>query len=221
MARILVLMGPQGAGKGTQAQMLANAFGLPIIATGDLLRELATADTELGHQVRDVQASGNLVSDDILAEVVRDRLGRDCNRGCLLDGFPRTLPQAHLLEEIARSLGKEISVVTIDVPRELLFRRLAGRRTCTRCGSVYHIEFKPSRVEGVCDLDGAPLFRRSDDNEEAIAQRLALYDEKTRPLLDFYARSGRLSEADGTGTPGEVFERIQRLIATEATADRG
>src|SRR4030095_9661534 len=187
MPDITVLMGPQGAGKGTQAHLLADRLKLPLVATGDILREMALSDAPLGLQVRKVQAAGQLVSDDILAEVVKTRLSRpDCGGGCVLDGFSRTLPQVRLLETIAEHLGHRITVISIEVPRELLFRRLAGRRTCSACGAIYSIYFKPSKINGVCDLDGQPLFTRSDDNVEAIAQRLALYDEKTRPLLDHY-----------------------------------
>jgi adenylate kinase len=209
MPDIIVLMGPQGAGKGTQAQMLAERFRLPLVATGDMLREIALTDGPLGLQLRSVQAAGQLVSDDILAEVVKTRLSQsDCERGCILDGFPRTLPQARLLESISEELGHLIHVISIEVPRELLFKRLSGRRTCSSCGAIYHLEFKPSQTEGVCDLDGQPLFTRSDDHEESIARRLALYDEKTRPLLDHYAQSGRLKKVDGTGKPVDVFDRI-------------
>ncbi|HJZ68164.1 MAG TPA: adenylate kinase [Blastocatellia bacterium] len=213
MADIIVLMGPQGAGKGTQAQMLAERFGLPQIATGDILREMAQGSTPLGLHVREVQAAGQLVSDEILAEIVKSRLSRgDCERGCILDGFPRTLPQAWLLESSAESLGHRITVINIEAPRETLIKRLSGRRTCSACGAIYNIYFKPSKKEGVCDLDGQPLFTRSDDNEEAIAQRLALYDEKTRPLVDYYAQSGRLHSVDGAGTPEEVFRRITAIF---------
>ncbi len=208
MPDIIVLMGPQGAGKGTQAQMLAERLGLPQIATGDILREMAQSSTPLGLKVREIQAAGQLVSDDILAEVVKSRLSRDCERGCILDGFPRTLPQAWLLESIAESLGHQITVINMDAPREVLIKRLSGRRTCSACGAIYNVYFKPSKKEGVCDLDGQPLITRSDDNEQAIARRLALYDEKTRPLVDYYAQSGRLHSVDGTGTPEDVFRRI-------------
>ena len=217
MREIIVLMGPQGAGKGTQAQMLAERNGLPLIATGDMLREIALGDTELSLQVRAVQAAGQLVSDDILAEVVRTRLSQpDCKRGCILDGFPRTLPQVRLLESISGQLGHRISVVSIEVARELLFERLMARRNCSVCGAIYNIYSHPSRNEGVCDLDGQPLFTRSDDNEEAIAQRLALYDEKTRPLLNYYAESGRLHAVDGTGTPEDVLGRIVTIIRSQS-----
>jgi adenylate kinase len=221
MPNIFVLMGPQGAGKGTQAQLLAERNNVPIIATGDMLREIAQTDTPLGHQVRAVQAAGQLVSDDILAEVVKARLCKqDCVDGCILDGFPRTLPQAMLLERIAQERGNRIIVIKIDTPRDLLLKRLAGRRTCSVCGSIYNLEFKPPKQEGVCDLEGAPLYTRSDDNEEAIQQRLALYAEKTRPLLDYYAQSNRLHKIDGTGSPEDVFHRIADLVKRE-TAQLG
>jgi adenylate kinase len=213
-------MGPQGAGKGTQAQLLADTFHLPIVATGDMLRDIALTDTELGHQVREVQAAGQLVSDDILAEVVKTRLSNcDCAGGCVLDGFPRTLPQARLLERIAQAQGHRISVIKIDVPRELLLKRLASRRTCTACGAIYNVEFKPPAQDGVCDLDSQPLFTRSDDYPEAIENRLALYEEKTRPLLDYYAESGRLHKVDGTGTPDEVFGRIAEIVRRESASE--
>jgi adenylate kinase len=218
MASILVLMGPQGAGKGTQAQLLAERFNLPIVATGEMLRDIAITDTPLGHQVREVQAAGQLVSDDILAEVVKTRLGQgDCKDGCILDGFPRTLPQARLLERISHAQGHQIFVVKIDVPREFLFKRLAGRRTCTACGAIYHVEFNPPAQDGICDLDGQPLFARSDDYPEAIENRLALYDEKTRPLVDYYAESNRLHKVDGTGPREEVFKRIADIFKSEST----
>lgn len=215
-------MGPQGAGKGTQAQMLAERHGLPIVATGDMLREIALTDTPLALQVRAVQAAGQLVSDDILAEVVKARLCKnDCTSGCILDGFPRTLPQARLLERIAQERGNRIFVIRIYVPRELLFKRLAGRRTCTVCGSIYHMDFKPPKQEGVCDLDGQPLFTRSDDNEEAIQQRLALYDEMTKPLFDYYGQTNRLYKVDGTVAPEEVFKQIEEIVKRESNQAAG
>ena len=220
MPDITVLMGPQGAGKGTQAHLLAERLKLPLVATGDILREMAHSDEPLGLQVRKVQAAGRLVSDDILAEVVKTRLSRpDCEGGCVLDGFPRTLPQVRLLETIAEHLGHRITVISIEVPRELLFKRLAGRRTCSTCGAIYNVNFKPSKIEGICDVDSQPLFTRSDDNEEAIAQRLALYDEKTRPLLDHYAESGRLYKIDGTGAPEDVFGRIVSILGRQKASD--
>ncbi len=206
-------MGPQGAGKGTQAQTLADQMALPIIATGDILREVARGDSELGNLVREILASGQLVPDEILARVVSECTNEErCSGGYILDGFPRTPPQARQLERIAQAQGHRILVVKIDVPAELLYKRLAGRRTCTHCNAIYNIYFKPPAQPGVCDLDGHALFTRSDDNEESIAKRLELYEEKTRPLLDYYAESGRLYTVDGTGAPEEVHERIAEVI---------
>lgn len=213
-------MGPQGAGKGTQAQLLADRFGLPIVATGDMLREIARADTELGQHVKAVLAAGELVGDDILAEIVKGRLGKqDCQQGCILDGFPRTLPQTQLLEKIAQDCGNAIKVIKIDVPKELLLRRLTGRRVCKICNSIYHMEFKPPKVDERCDLEGEPLSTRPDDNIEAIRQRLQLYLDKTKPLLEYYAASNRLYRVDGTGTPDNVFARIAEIVASESNGD--
>ncbi|HJQ22371.1 MAG TPA: adenylate kinase [Blastocatellia bacterium] len=223
MSNLYVLMGPQGAGKGTQAKLLADRFGLPIVATGDILRVMATQETPLGQHVKEVLDSGELVSDDILAEVIKTRLCmKDCLGGCILDGFPRTLPQARLLEKIAQEDGNRIVVIKIDVPRELLLRRLTGRRICNRCNSIYHMEFKPPRHDEVCDLDGEPLVTRPDDDTiEAIQQRLQLYQEKTRPLLEYYEASNRLYRVDGTGTPEAVFGRLAEIVAKESNAERG
>lgn len=226
MANIIVMMGPQGAGKGTQAQMLADKLGLPIIATGDILRDVARGDSELGNLVREILASGQLVPDEILARVVSECTCEPrCGGGYILDGFPRTPPQARQLEQIAQSQGHRILVVKISVPTELLYKRLAGRRTCTHCNAIYNIYFKPPAQPGVCDLDGHALFTRSDDNEESIAKRLELYEEKTRPLLDYYDESGRLHVVDGTGSPEEVHARIlevtRRASVGEADVKRG
>ncbi|HKP14377.1 MAG TPA: adenylate kinase [Blastocatellia bacterium] len=222
MSNIYVLMGPQGAGKGTQAKLLADRLGLPIVATGDILREIGREDTPLGHHVKEVLASGELVSDDILAEVIKSRICKpDCTTGCILDGFPRTLPQARLLEMIAQEGGSRIVVIKIDVPKELLLRRLTGRRICKRCNSIYHVEFKPPKQDEVCDLDGEPLFTRPDDNIEAIQQRLQLYVDKTKPLLDYYGETGRLHRVDGTGTPENVFGRIADIVAKEPNTEVG
>ncbi len=193
--------------------MLAERLGVPIVATGDMLRDVARTETDLGHRVREMQEAGQLVPDEILAEVVKNRTGQiNCCGGYILDGFPRTLPQARMLEQVAQSQGYPILVIKIDVDRDQLYKRLAGRRTCSACGAIYDMDFLPSKQEGVCDLDGQALFTRSDDNEEAIRQRLALYDEKTRPLLDYYGESGRLIKIDGTGTPEEVFDRIYDVV---------
>jgi adenylate kinase len=217
MAEIFILMGPQGAGKGTQAQKLAEKFSLPIVATGDMLREVAKTDSALGRQVKEFQETGNLVSDDILAAVVRERTSRDdCKQGYILDGFPRTSPQTELLEKIAAEQGHRITVIKIKIPHEFLYKRLAGRRTCSRCGHIYNIYYQPSLREGVCDLCGGELFTRSDDKEEAIRRRLKDYTEKTKPLVKYYAQTGRMKEVSGLGTPEEVFEAISKVVTQAA-----
>jgi adenylate kinase len=216
---IVVLIGPQGAGKGTQSQMLSDRLGLPIIATGEILRKVAEDETDIGREVREIQKSGNLVPDEILAQIVSDRItGEDCNNGCILDGFPRTQPQARLLEELAESKGDNIFAINISVPREMLWKRLAGRRTCGSCGATYNVYLKPSKAEGICDLDHGDLMIRDDDRPEAIEQRLALYDEKTRPILEYYKESGRLHEVDGTGDPQEVFRRLNSVLGLSGMA---
>jgi len=216
---IVVLIGPQGAGKGTQAQMLSEKLGLPIIATGEILRKVAEEETDIGREVREIQKSGNLVPDEILAQIVRDRIASsDRDNGCILDGFPRTLPQARLLEELAESRGDKIFAIKISVPRDMLWKRLAGRRTCASCGATYNVYLKPSKEEGVCDLDRGGLVIRDDDRPEAIEQRLALYDEKTRPILEYYKASSRLYEVDGTADPQEVFRRINSVLGASGMA---
>lgn len=213
MASILVLMGAQGAGKGTQAEKLSESLSLPIIATGDILREVAKTDTPLGRQVGELQAAGQLVSDEILAEVVNNRTSKDdCRNGYILDGFPRTLPQVNLLEKIAKEQAHRIVVVSLDVPRDLLVKRLNSRRTCSNCGRIYNIYFKPPAQDGVCDVCGGELFIREDDYPEAINKRLSLYDEKTRPLLDYYDQAGVLRRVDGAGSPDNVFKEICEVV---------
>lgn len=213
MPDIIILMGPQGAGKGTQAQMLAEEFSLPIVATGDMLREVAKTETALGHQVKAILESGDLVPDDILAAVINERTSReDCRNGYLLDGFPRTSPQAQLLEKVAERQGHQITVISIDVPRDILFKRLAGRIMCRDNGHVFNTYFKPSATDGFCDIDGSELIKRSDDTEDAIARRLSEYDAKTKPLLNYYADTERLKIVDGTRSPQEVFRDIAQAV---------
>jgi len=220
MSKIIVLMGAPGAGKGTQARLLQERLKLPQISTGDIFRALKTAHTPLAEEVRQVMAAGQLVSDDLTIRLVRERTAKDdCKNGYILDGFPRTPAQAAILEKLASEQGKQIIAILIDMPRDLLTKRMIGRRNCPVCGEIYNIYFKPSAQEGVCDLDGQPLFTRSDDNLESIAQRLALYDEKTRPLLDYYEKSGRLKKVDGSGTPEEVFDRIVAALGGSNPSD--
>src|ERR1041385_8732662 len=164
MTKIVVMMGAPGAGKGTQARLLAEKFGYPQISTGDILRQMAKEDTPLGREIRETQAAGRLVSDEVLAEVILSRTSQpDCRDGYVLDGFPRTLDQAQLLEGLAKRQGKDICVVKVVVPRASLMQRLTGRRTCTQCGEIYNIYLRSPQREGLCDVDGAPLAHRSDD----------------------------------------------------------
>jgi len=213
MPDIIILMGPQGAGKGTQSQMLAEKFSLPIVATGEMLREVAKTESPLGEQIKAFQKSGDLVSDDILAEVIKTRTSEDdCKQGYILDGFPRTTPQMELLEQIAAQQGHAITVIKIKIPHEYLFQRLAGRRTCSKCGHIFNVYFKPSKQEGICDICGGELFTRTDDTDEVIKHRLSEYTEKTKPLVNYYAQTGRVKEVSGLGTPDEVFENIRKIV---------
>lgn len=213
MSRVIVIIGPPGAGKGTQARLLSEKYGYPQISTGDILREMAQADTELGLAIKATLASGKLVSDEILAEVIRTRTARaDCDNGYILDGFPRTINQAHLLEELAELQKKEVFLVRAKVHQDVLFKRLTGRSTCPKCGEIYNVYFRPSKVEGVCDLDGTELKYRSDDNPESVLKRFDEYKTATAPLIEYYRESGRLIEIDGEGQVEEIFEKLRSVI---------
>lgn len=214
MAKIVVLMGAPGAGKGTQARLLQERLGLPQISTGDMFRELARAETPLAAEVRALQAAGKLVSDDLVIRVVHERTGRaDCKHGYILDGFPRTTAQAAMLEKLAVEQGNKISAVLVDVPFELLEQRATGRRSCPVCGEIYNIYFKPPKVAGFCDLHPeAPLTHRADDTSEKIRVRLATYEEQTRPLLDYYETSHRLQRVDGTRDPEAIYADIEKIV---------
>lgn len=213
MSRVIVIIGPPGAGKGTQARLLSEKYGYPQISTGDILREMAQADTELGLAIKATLASGKLVSDEILAEVIRTRTARaDCDNGYILDGFPRTINQAHLLEELAELQKKEVFLVRAKVHQDVLFKRLTGRSTCPKCGEIYNVYFRPSKVEGICDLDGTELKYRSDDNPESVLKRFDEYKTATAPLIEYYRESGRLIEIDGEGQVEEIFEKLRSVI---------
>lgn len=221
MSKIIAIMGAPGAGKGTQARLLAEHLGYPQISTGDILREMAQADTPLGREIKSLQASGNLVSDDILAEVITARTSRpDCADGYILDGFPRTLNQAELLDHLAKEQGKQVMLLRVVVARKSLIKRLTGRRTCTKCGEIYNIYSRSPRVEGRCDLDGMPLSQRSDDNPEAVEMRLIAYEQSTAPLIDYYRSDGRLVEIDGERPIDEVFRKLTAIVADSASGDK-
>ena len=212
----LILIGPPGAGKGTQAARLREDFQLPYIATGDMLRGHVKEETELGHQAKAFMDAGDLVPDDLIVAMARERLEEpDAQEGFLLDGFPRTSGQADNLAEMLTGLGRHVSAaLLIDVPDEELIRRLAGRRMCVKAGHNYHVEFDPPKHEGVCDQDGSRLIRRDDDAPEVIERRLAVYHEQTKPLVDYYDRQGLLRRIDGTRSPTEVHDHVRAVIAT-------
>jgi adenylate kinase len=213
MSKIIVMIGPPGAGKGTQARLLSEQYGYPQISTGDILREMAQAETALGSTIKTTLASGKLVSDEILAAVINARTANvDCTTGYILDGFPRTLDQAHLLEELAEKQNKDVLLVRVVVPEEVLLKRLTGRRICKQCGEIYNLYFRPPQREGLCDLDGQALTQRSDDNAESVTQRLIEYRTSTAPLIDYYRQSGRLVEIDGETPVNELFAKLRHLI---------
>jgi len=214
MDKVIVLIGAPGAGKGTQARLLQERKGVPQISTGDIFREMKTLDTPLAREVQEIMASGKLVSDDVTFRIVRERTSRpDINGTYVLDGYPRTAVQAEQLEELAREQGRDIKAIEVDVPKDELFRRLTGRRTCPICGEIYNIYSKPPKSDNVCDLHpDSQLSHRSDDNEESVRTRLETYATATAPLLEYYERTGRLDKIDGTGEVEEIYRQLEKLV---------
>jgi len=208
----IILMGPPGAGKGTHAVWIAKDYHIPHISTGDMFREAMQSGSELGSAIKEIVNSGGLVSDELTCALVKERLSRpDCANGYLLDGFPRTIPQAEAWEKISREIGREVtSVINISAPDELLIERIAGRRVCPKCGASYNVNSMKPKAEGICDECGSPLIQRKDDNEASFKVRLGNYYKSTAPLLDFYREKGLLSDFDGS-----VGARIlkERLVA--------
>jgi adenylate kinase len=212
----LVLLGPPGSGKGTQGERLQEDLRLPYYATGDILRAAVRDETELGRTAKEYMDRGDLVPDDVIVGVIAERIDSpEALDGFILDGFPRTIPQAEALDTKLEELGRAVpAVMLIDVPDEEVVRRLGGRRTCEENGHVFHGEFNPPKQEGVCDLDGSELIVRDDDKPEVIRTRLETYHEKTEPLVDYYDHRSMLRRIDGEAAPDEVAEEIRRTLAT-------
>ena len=211
--RVIVLFGPPGSGKGTQAKILTECLGVPHISTGDMLREHIQAGDRVGIEVKALMSSGNLVSDELVNRLVRERIDlADCQNGFILDGYPRTTQQAQAMSGQVAERGFEKLVVHLKVDYNKLISRLTGRRQCVQCGSLYNLVLKPSKVEGICDLDGAKLAIREDDRESVIRQRLEAYEAQTRPLLNYFSSNGGLVEVDGSEqSPVEISDRICQL----------
>jgi len=211
---ILILLGPPGAGKGTQAKLLARDLQVPYISTGDMFRDHKARGTELGRQVDAIMASGGLVPDDVTNSMVKDRLSRpDVAGGFILDGYPRTTAQADFLDQLLVSLGRRTDrAVSYEIAHELLVDRMSGRRSCPSCGTVYHVTANPPRKGGVCDREGAVLVQRDDDKAETVGRRLQEYEAKTAPLKRYYQERGVLTEVAGTGSPDEVLATTKRAL---------
>jgi adenylate kinase len=213
----LVLLGPPGAGKGTQAERLVEDFGLPYYSTGIILREAVAEESELGKEAKEYMDKGELVPDELINKVIAERLDSgEADDGFLLDGFPRTIGQAEMLEKTLEGRGRELSgVLLIDTPDDEVVRRLSGRRTCAKNSHVYHVEFDPPKNEDVCDQDGSRLIQRDDDKPETIRKRLSVYHDQTEPLIKWYDDRGLLRRFEGTRPPDEVHDRIRATLAAK------
>ena len=211
----LIMMGPPGAGKGTQAAKLVKKFSIPQISTGDMFRAAVKEGTELGKAAKACMDAGKLVPDEITIGIVRERLAKDdCKNGFILDGFPRTVEQADALEKILDELGKKIScVLNINVPSEYLIERAVGRRICKKCGATYHVKFNPPKAES-CDNCGGELYQRADDNETTMKNRLDAYEASTRPLIDYYKKAGVYREIDGRQAIDKVTEDLVSVLTS-------
>ena len=211
----IVLLGAPGSGKGTQAKFIVDEFGIPQISTGDLLRNAVAAGTELGKQAKAVMEAGELVSDELVLGIIRDRLAEpDTDKGFILDGFPRNLAQAKALDSMLAEEGKPLqAAIYFEVDFELIVKRITGRRSCAKSGAIYNIYFSPPKQEGICDISGEKLTHRADDNEETVRNRLSVYEEQTAPLISLYQDKGILQTLSGEGEINDITDRVSKIVA--------
>lgn len=210
----IIMLGAPGAGKGTQAKMIADKYGVPHVSTGDIFRANIKEGTELGKEAKTYMDKGLLVPDELTVKILLDRVAKDdCKNGYVLDGFPRTIPQAEVLDKALAELGDAIDyAIDVDVPDENIVNRMSGRRACLACGATYHIEHIPPKQEGICDRCGKELVLRDDDKPETVKKRLGVYHEQTQPLIDFYTEKGILKTVDGTVDMKDVFAAITAIL---------
>lgn len=210
----IIMLGAPGAGKGTQAKQIAKKYCIPHISTGDIFRANIKEQTPLGMEAKTYMDKGQLVPDELTVKILLDRVAKDdCKDGYVLDGFPRTIPQAKVLDEAVAKLGESIDyAINVDVPDENIVNRMSGRRACVKCGATYHIVHVPPKAEGICDTCGSELILRDDDKPETVKNRLKIYHEQTQPLIDFYQEKGILKEVDGTKNMNDVFNEIVQIL---------
>lgn len=210
----VIMLGAPGAGKGTQAKKIAAKYKIPHISTGDILRANIKDDTDLGKKAKVYMDQGLLVPDELVVDLVVDKLRHpECKNGCVLDGFPRTIPQAEELDEALKAVGQKVDfAINVEVPDENIVKRMGGRRACVGCGATYHMVYAPTKVEGVCDVCGKELILRDDDKPETVTRRLNVYHEQTKPLIDYYTNAGILKTIDGTVDIEEVFLTITNIL---------
>lgn len=211
----IIMLGAPGAGKGTQAKMIAEEYGIPHISTGDIFRANVSSGTELGMEAKKYMDQGLLVPDELTVKILLDRVAKeDCREGYVLDGFPRTIPQAEVLDEALGKLGENIDhAIDVDVPDENIVKRMSGRRACLKCGATYHVEHVPPKKDGICDDCGSELVLRDDDRAETVSNRLKIYHDQTQPLIEYYTRKGILKTVDGTMDMKDVFQAIKNILA--------
>jgi len=210
----IIMLGAPGAGKGTQAKQIAGKYGIPHISTGDIFRANIKEQTALGMEAKQYMDKGQLVPDELTVKILLDRVAKDdCKAGYVLDGFPRTIPQAEVLDKAVAELNDKIDyAINVDVPDENIINRMSGRRACLKCGATYHLVRVPPKKEGICDVCGSELVLRDDDKPETVKKRLSVYHEQTQPLIDYYSKKGILKEVDGTKDMNDVFREIVKIL---------